>query len=93
MASVGQVVEKDEPCRWIEVVFEMKPEGDDFPGPKEGRKEIAKVLVPEKFLAKGQSPLEHVVRAWRQKDKGKPSEVKDPQNIDHGPLPMLLSGR
>jgi hypothetical protein len=92
MASVGQVVEDGQPCRWIEVAFEMKIEDGNLPGPKEGMKEIAKVLVPEKYLVKGQSPLEHAVRAWQLRGKGKPRELKDPQNVDNGPIPLLLSG-
>jgi len=98
MASVGEATEGDQPCRWIEVTMEMtRPEIEGVkPGEetKERMKETTKVLIPEKFLAKGQTPLEHVIRAWAQsgQSKGKPRELKDANNIDEGPSPLILAG-
>lgn len=62
MASVGQVTEAGQPCRWIEVVSEVQSGGEGGPP---GRKDVVKVLIPEQFLVKGEAPLEHAIRAWR----------------------------
>lgn len=86
VASVGRVTENDQPCRWIEVRFEIK----DAKRPLEVM--VLKVLVPEKNLAKGQDPLAHAVRAWIKKGQDRPpQELKDPGNIDQGPLPLVLA--
>jgi hypothetical protein len=89
IASVGQVTEKKQPCRWIEVHFDMDIAVDDVPQGK--TTEVYKLLIPEKYLAKGQSPLDHVVRAWKQKDDGETQELKHPAALDEGPLPIVLS--
>jgi len=79
IASVGRVTEKGQPCRWIEVRFEVKPEKEEV------EENVVKVLVPEKHLAKGESPLKHVVRAWIREDGDKEAQVlKDPGDQDDG---------
>jgi hypothetical protein len=85
IASVGQVVVQNETCRWIEIQL-----ATDTTGNKQG--EIYKVLVPEKFLGKGQSPLSHVLQAWIQRGKEAPQKMADPNDINVGPLPIILSG-
>jgi len=90
MASVGQTVEDGQKCRWIEVAWDSEIQEDGDKAIKE--KQVYKVLVPEKFLAKGETPLDHAVRAWRQRGKGGPQKLKDPKSADEGPLPILLAG-
>jgi hypothetical protein len=93
MASVGQVTEKGEPCRWIEVTWQLKVRENGKKARKDTRDtRKEKVLIPERFLAKHESPMDHIIRAWRQEEKGPPKEVKEPNDIGEGPLPILLSG-
>jgi hypothetical protein len=117
IASVGQVSEAGQPCRWIEIKMEMEiiqeessaqarrldealrqfDEKDKSGGgssvKKAPKKDILrfKVLSPEKYLVKGDKPLDHLIRAWFQADTAKPSEWKDPKDIDRSPLPIILS--
>src|SRR5262245_3407124 len=55
MASVGKVVEGSEPCRWIEFELKLKDIGPE-------QVLIRKLLIPEKYLKKGENATEHVVR-------------------------------
>ena len=87
IASVGQVVVQDQPCRWIEVQLGMAANN-----PEEIRGEVYKILVPENFLVKGQSPLAHVLQAWFQRGGQPPQRLADPGDINVGPLPIILSG-
>jgi hypothetical protein len=89
VASVGQVTENNLPCRWIEVEFKVKMEIGDA---KHEKSEVYKLLIPEKYLAKGETPLDHVVRAWTKTDKGDPRKWDKPNDIDAGPMPLILSG-
>jgi len=88
LASVGQVTEGDQPCRWIEVQFKMTMTMGEH---KDEKTETSKLLIPEKYLAKGESPLEHVLRAWIRREKGEPQKLDKPNDIDAGPLPLILS--
>jgi len=90
LASVGQTVEDGQECRWIEVTWDIEVQEDGDKAIKE--KEVYKVLIPEKFLAKGEAPLEHAVRAWEKREKGEPRKMKDQKSADEGPLPILLAG-
>jgi hypothetical protein len=90
ITSVGQATENNEPCRWIEIKVDMGVAMGDQPGPH--KVIVYKLLIPEKFLVKGQSPLDHVVRAWSKEDQREATELKDPKNIELGPLPILLAG-
>jgi len=85
IASVGQTSENDQPCRWIEVRFAS----DEKSGVAEI---IAKVLVPEKHLKRGESPLEHVLRGWVKEGRGKPKKLDDAASFNDSPLPLVLSG-
>ena len=76
IASVGKVSEGDKPCRWIEFQKAMKIESHVFPPYTEH--EAWKLLFPEKYLAKGESPMEHLVRAWNQVGKDKPDKITTP---------------
>jgi hypothetical protein len=94
IASVGQATEKDQPCRWIEIKFEMGGAAKD----KNGRTKLPvqtftyKLLIPEKYLVKGESPLDHVVRAWQQNNQEEATELKNPKDFLDGPLAILLAG-
>jgi hypothetical protein len=88
LASVGQATEKDRPCRWIEIQFDMTMAMGEH---KMDQSEAYKLLIPEKYLAKGESPLDHVVRAWTQHGKGEMKKLDNPNDIDAGPLPIILS--
>jgi hypothetical protein len=87
IASVGQTVVQGELCRWIEIHMGM-----DAKTAGEQRGETYKVLVPEKYLTKGESPLKHVVQAWMQRGATRPEKMLDPSDINIGPLPIILSG-
>ena len=58
VSSTGQTTEGDEVCRWIEIKREDERNGVVEPTV------ITKVLIPEKYLKKGENPLEHLVRGW-----------------------------
>jgi len=91
IASVGQTTEQEQPCRWIEVQFDMTTTVGEH---KMEQSEIYKLLIPEKFLAKGETPLEHVVRAWTQQGKNGPNKkFEKPNDIGASPLPLILSAR
>jgi hypothetical protein len=90
MASVGQVTENGQLCRWIEVTFDLDP---PFGGSNPRWKDVWKVLVPEKYLAKGETPMDHVIRAWQRSSLGKNAEkVKDPTTLRQSLLGFFISG-
>lgn len=88
LSSVGQVTEDDLPCRWIEVQFQMKAMMGGITGEKV---ETYKMLIPEKYLAKGETPIEHVVRAWSQRDNASPAKFSKSNDVTVSPLPTILS--
>lgn len=87
IASVGQVTVKDQPCRWIEIQLACIDTNT-----KERMNEVYKILVPEKSLAKGQSPIKDVIQAWLRKGNEKAQPLTEPSDINKGPLPIILSG-
>ena len=87
VALVGSATVKKEPCRWIEVAFEGKSEQET-----EKTKVVVKALVPEKFLKKGETPVDHVVRSWIRTEDAKPKKLKEFKDIHASPLPMVLAG-
>jgi hypothetical protein len=89
ISSVGQVTEQNQPCRWIEVQMDISLEMGDN---REVKSQVFKVLVPEVFLAKGEAPLEHVLRGWIKRGKGEPRPLSNPNSIEVGLLPLALSG-
>jgi hypothetical protein len=95
MASVGQVSDGAQPCRWIEIILKMevKPAVGESAKAPEGKisSSYFKVLIPEKYLVKGEAPLDHAIRAWYKEDPLMPREMKNPKDIDLGPLPIILS--
>src|SRR5262245_9889194 len=81
MASVGKAVEGPEPCRWIEFKVQLK----DI-GPKQIL--IRKLLIPEKYLKKGENPTGHVVRGWAKFN----DEAVERAVPVHGRWPAYLAG-
>jgi hypothetical protein len=81
MASVGKALEGSEACRWIEFTVRLKDSGTEHTL-------IRKLLVPEKYLKKGENPTEHVVRGWAKYD----DEGVGPAVPVHGRWPAYLAG-
>src|SRR5215471_2352657 len=81
MASVGKVVEGTEACRWIEFKVQLKDIGPE-------QILIRKLLIPEKYLKKGENPTKHVVRGWA---KFNDEDVKRAVPV-HGYWPAYLAG-
>lgn len=82
VSSVGKTTADGEECRWIEFKNVARTDNGE-------RIAIAKVLIPEKFLAKGQSPGEHLVRGWVKQGDSEPQEIRD---IKTGQGRMMLVG-
>jgi hypothetical protein len=89
MASVGQTTQDNQPCRWIELQLNLT---SDLGGQKRTKVELYKVLVPEKYLAKGESPMEHVLQAWAKRSHMELKKLDDPGDVDRSPLPIILAG-
>jgi hypothetical protein len=85
---VGQVTEENQRCRWIEVQLDRQRTVGEW---KKKETTVYKVLVPERFLANGQSPLDHLIRGWRRWDDVKPQPMNDPNIIIITELPIILS--
>ena len=91
MASVGRSVEQGEPCRWIEADLQMKVSGIPSSA-KQTQRFTVKVLIPEKHLKAGASPLDHVVRGWIRENEQKVVALADPKEMRRSPLPVVLAG-
>ena len=89
IASVGEVTEDGQPCRWIEIQLDATATAGEN---KVEQNALYKVLVPEKFLAKGQTPLEHAVRAWGRLGEAEPKKLEKLNDVNASPLPIILSG-
>jgi hypothetical protein len=81
MASVGKVLEGGQPCRWIEFNVHLKDSGTEHTL-------IRKLLIPEKYLKKGENPTQHVVRGWAKYDN---EDVERAVPL-HGRWPAYLAG-
>lgn len=71
LSSVGTTAVDGQRCRWIEIATEGKRNDEEFT-------EIDKLLIPEKHLARGQRPLQHVLKVWHQHSQlsDVPREIK-----------------
>jgi hypothetical protein len=58
ISSVGMTDVDGQKCRWIEIAVDGKRNDQAFT-------HVDKLLIPEKFLVKGEEPLTHVLKAWR----------------------------
>ncbi len=89
IASVGRVMENDQPCRWIEVQFDV----ENKIGHEQSKKsDWWKLLISEKHLINGQSPLNHTLRAWYRSEADDCSQKIDSPSDGRTPLPIILSG-
>lgn len=61
--SVGSAAVDDQPCRWIELESEMAFKRSDGRGGK--MNDVFKLLIPEKYLTRGQNPRDHVLKAYK----------------------------
>src|SRR6185436_2108909 len=82
MASVGTLREGGEECRWIEFKIVANENGVD-------RFWIRKLLIPVRYLKRGENPTLHVVRGWTKQETG---DV-EPAVPVHGRWPAFLAGR
>jgi hypothetical protein len=69
MSSVGRTQVDGEDCRWIELRLHTTVANDKDDA-------VAKVLVPEKHLQSGASPIEHVARGWIQWEGNEPVPLR-----------------
>jgi len=81
MASVGKARAGAEACRWIEFKVRLKDSGTEHTL-------IRKLLIPEKYLKKGEKPTAHVVRGWAKYD----DEAVERAVPVHGRWPAYLAG-
>lgn len=88
IASVGLSTHSNEPCRWIEIQFDftLKTGNEQF-----RKMDLCKVLIPEKYLSKGQSPLDHVVQAWYRSNEDDSFQKMDNPNDSRTVLPIILA--
>jgi len=84
VSSVGKETVNNEPSRWIEFKMVFDIEGNE-------KTIIAKLLIPEKALKKGENAGAAMVRGWL-KRRDDAEELKDLQNSKAGPLPAFLAG-
>lgn len=84
VSSVGKEKHDDQPCRWIEFKMVFDIDGKE-------RIIIAKTLIPEKALKRGENAGAHMVRGWL-KQRDEPEMLKDLQGPSAGPLPAFLAG-
>ncbi len=95
LSSVGHESVNGEACRWIEVKSTSRFERGDR---RNEAAETIKLLIPEQYLKRGQEPLAHVYKAWRQHptvDQGQIKQLdlqgeglREVQSLDeffHGP--------
>ena len=81
MASVGKAFEGADACRWIEFKIQANENGTE-------RFWIRKLLIPERYLTKGENPTLHVIRGWTQQEDGKVERAVPV----HGRWPAFLCG-
>ena len=81
MASVGEITENGERCRWIEFRLDAVEAGVK-------KFWIRKLLIPVRYLRRGENPTAHVIRGWTlQEDRG-----VEPAVAVHGRWPAFLAG-
>ncbi|HKP29715.1 MAG TPA: hypothetical protein VJU15_09935 [Gemmatimonadales bacterium] len=81
MASVGEITENGERCRWIEFRLDAVEGGVK-------KFWIRKLLIPARYLRRGENPTAHVIRGWTlQEDRD-----VEPAVAVHGRWPAFLAG-
>jgi hypothetical protein len=94
LKSVGTEEVDGSRCRWIELVVEREARARR--GMRSRSSDVTKLLIPEKYLAAGENPREHVIKGYRQDIRGVAIELnlKAPaipalqefEDYFHGPL-------
>jgi hypothetical protein len=93
LRSVGRETAEGSECRWIETETTVEFKRGDR---NEEVTEVLKMLIPEKFLAAGQNPRAHVLKAWNKDRRGvreldlkgtDAREVERQDEVFHAPLP------
>ena len=85
MSSVGKTAVNGEDCRWIEIKLVMDMNGKE-------ETVLGKILIPEKHLKAGATPLEHAVKGFLKMPGQQTKELNDFKGNEAGPLPLFLSG-
>jgi len=81
ISSVAAVTENGEPCRWIEFRLDADEGGV--------RKFwIRKLLIPVRYLRRGENPTGHVIRGWTLQE----NRDVEPAVAVHGRWPAFLAG-
>jgi hypothetical protein len=82
LRSVGRTQENGVDCRWIEIERTFRRNTEFII--------VTKLLIPEKHLKKGESPVEHVVRGWVRFADSEPREIDSSSRV--GSAALFLSG-
>jgi hypothetical protein len=85
VSSVGKKTVDGEVCRWIELKWAATQVKRDSTA-------VTKVLVPEKQLAAGKTPVSHVREVWYKMGDREAKEVTDLNGRRAGLLPAFLAG-
>lgn len=81
ISSVGSVTEEGQPCRWLEI------DSTYSNGGRPERRAIDKLLLPEKYLAAGEAPGDHVLRGWIRFDQPEEGKIRKLDLLDGKPYP------
>jgi hypothetical protein len=85
LSSVGQTTVEGDACRWLE--FRLAEIGKD-----NKRFLLVKVLIAEKRLRKGETPIDHVLKAWRGDENGKSDPIRDVKTSLPNSITAFLRG-
>ena len=81
ISSVGSATEEGQPCRRLE--FDSTYSN----GGRPERRSIDKLLLPEKYLAAGEAPGDHVLRGWSRFDQPEEGKIRKLDLLDGKPYP------
>jgi hypothetical protein len=89
LASVGRTTVKGEKCRWIEIKATNKEDGKTL--------KLAKMLIGEKYLRTGQTPVDNIIKGWIKNPSSTPQIHVIEREFKQGPgffrgLEFFLSG-
>ena len=86
LKAVGTAFENGEKCRWIEMEFSLtSAEGATD-------RHVYKLLLPEKNLKPGATPLEKMVRAWRKQNDDGVEQFTETTTLPTVAVGVFLSG-
>lgn len=84
MSSVGEKDVDGKPGRWLEIKQDVDVEGEP--------NHITKALIPNERLKAGESPLDHVAKAWLKRGDTEPKEIIDFKGPEAGFLRLFFPG-